>query len=159
MSKNEKITENIVRKKLEVAGITTENGFLADEQVIQNTLIKKLLPSKTKIGSGKGRPEFLISKLGDKEFLIVIECKADAKFHESPNQDNPASFAVDGVLLYASKLSQEYDVIAAAVSGQTKEELKISSFLFPKGSGTHSILTDTQKNPVTDIIPWKDYLR
>ena len=161
MSKNEQITVNIVRKKLEALGITAENGFSIDEQVIQNALIKKLLPSKTEIGSGKGRPEFLISKIGDKDFLIVIECKADIKYHESPNQDQPqpANFAVDGVLLYASKLSREFNVIALAVSGQTNEELKISTFLFPKGSGTHSILTDTQKVPVSDVISWKDYIR
>jgi type I restriction-modification system DNA methylase subunit len=159
MSKNEKITENIVRKKLEALRITTENGFLVDEQVIQNALIKKLLPSKTEIGSGKGRPEFLISKIGDKDFLLVIECKADIKFHESADHGQSADFAVDGVLLYASKLSQEYNVIAIAVSGQTKEELKISTFLFPKSSGTHSILTDTRKVPVADIISWQDYVR
>jgi len=157
--KNEKITENIVRKKLEAVGITEENGFLVDEQVIQNTLIRKLLPSKTKTGSGKGRPEFLISKKGEKDFLIIIECKADIKFHESLNQDQPASFAVDGVFLYASKLSQEYNIIAIAVSGQTKEELKIATFLFPKGSITHSILTDTRKVPIVDIISWRDYIR
>ena len=132
MSKNEQITVNIVRKKLEAVGIMEENGFLVDEQVIQNVLIKKLLPSKTETGSGKGRPEFLISRIGDKDFLIVIECKADIKFHESLNQNQPANFAVDGVLLYASKLSQEYNVIAIAASGQTKEELKINTFLFPK---------------------------
>lgn len=159
MSKNEKITENIVRKKLEKVGITEENGFLIEEQVIQNALIRKLLPSKTEIGSGKGRPEFLIFKVGDKDFLMVIECKADAKFHKSLNQDQPANFAVDGVLLYASKLSREFNVIAVAASGQTKEELKISTFLFPKGSGTHSILTDTQKVPVSDVISWQDYIR
>lgn len=159
MSKNEQITVNIVRKKLEVVGITPENGFLIDEQVIQNPLIKKLLPSKTETGSGKGRPEFLISKVGDKDFLIVIECKADIKSHESSNQDQPASFAVDGVMLYASKLSREFNVIAVAVSGQTKEELKISTFLFPKCSGTHSILIDTRKVPITDIISWQDYIR
>jgi type I restriction-modification system DNA methylase subunit len=159
MSKNEQITVNIIRKKLELVGITEESGFLIDEQVVQNALIKKLLPSKTEIGSGKGRPEFLISKSGVKDFLIVIECKADIKFHESPNQDQPASFAVDGVLLYASKLSQEYNIIAIAASGQTKEELKISTFLFPKCSGTHSVLADTKKVPVSDIIFWKDYIR
>ncbi len=159
MSKNEKITENITRKKLEAVGITEENGFLIEEQVIQNALIKKLLPSKTEIGSGKGRPEFLISKVGEKDFLIVIECKADVKFHESLNRDQSASFAVDGVLLYASKLSQEYNIIAIAVSGQTKEELKISTFLFPKGSSINSILTDTKKVPISDIISWEQYIR
>lgn len=158
MSKNEQITVNIVRKKLEAVGITTENGFLVDEQVIQNALIKKLLPSKTEKGSGKGRPEFLIQNK-EKDFLIIIECKADIKFHESSNQDQPANFAVDGALLYASKLSREFNVIAIAASGQTKEELKISAFLFPKNFGKHSILTDTKKVPVSDIISWKDYIR
>lgn len=158
MSKNEQITVNIVRKKLETVGITTENGFLVDEQVIQNSLIKKLLPSKTKTGSGKGRPEFLIQSQGT-DFLIVIECKADVKSHESQKQDQYASFAVDGALLYASKLSQEFNVIAIAVSGQTKEELRVSTFLFPKSSGTYSILTDTKKVPIRDILPWDDYIR
>ncbi|MDO8443839.1 MAG: N-6 DNA methylase [Candidatus Azambacteria bacterium] len=159
MSKNERITENIVRKKLGSVGITTENGFLIEEQKSENPLIEKLLKSASKSGDGIGKPEFLVSKKEDKEFLLIIECKADAKFHESPNQDQYASFAVDGVLLYASKLSQEYNIIAIAVSGQTNEELKISTFLFPKGSGSHSILADTKKVPVTDIISWQDYIR
>ncbi len=161
MAKNEQITVNIVRKKLEAVGITEENGFLIDEQVIQNELIKKLLPSKTEIGRGKGRPEFLISKIGDKDFLIVIECKADIKSHKSPNQDKPAKFAVEGVLLYASKLSQEYNVIAIAVSGQTKEELKIDTFLQPKGAVEAFPLKNNFEKPVLvkEIVSWENYIR
>jgi len=161
MSKNEKITENIVRKKLEIVGVTVENGFLVDEQVIQNPFIKKLLPSKTERGSGKGRPEFLISKIGEKNFLIVIECKADTKFHKSPNQDEPANFAVEGVLLYASKLSQEYNVIAVAVSGQDEKELKIDTFFWKKGAKKEIQLKDTSEKPVPirEIISWDDYIR
>lgn len=34
MSKNEQITVNIVRKKLEAVGITAENGFLITETPI-----------------------------------------------------------------------------------------------------------------------------
>ena len=159
MQRNERETENIVRKKLALSGITQEIGFIIDEQKSNNPTISKLLKSASKSGESMGRPEFIVSKNDNKDFLIVIECKADIKFHESPNQDQPASFAVDGVLLYASKLSQEYNVIAIAVSGQIKEKLKISTSLFPKGAGTHSILTDTKKVPVSDIISWKDYIR
>ncbi|MCX6812033.1 MAG: SAM-dependent DNA methyltransferase, partial [Candidatus Berkelbacteria bacterium] len=158
MIKNEKITEYIVRKKLEAVGITTENDFLVDEQIIQNPIIYNLLRSKTETGTGKGKPEFLIQNQ-KKDFLIVVECKADIKFHESLNRNQPAGYAVDGALWYASKLSREFNVIAIAVSGQTVEELKISTFLLPKGSNTYSILTDTKKVSITDIISWQDYIR
>jgi hypothetical protein len=64
---------------------------------------------------------------------MVIECKADTKFHESEEKDSPVQYAVDGVLLYGEKLAKSYNVIALAVSGQTEKELRISSFLFLKG--------------------------
>lgn len=161
MSKNERITENIVRKKLTQVGITETNDFLIEEQKSQNPLIEKLLKSASKSGDGAGKPEFLVFRKDNKDFLLVIECKADVKFHESPNRDNPKSCAVDGVLLYASYLSKEFNVIAVAVSGQTEKELKIDTFLQPKGATGASFLLDTSAKPVSvkNIITWKDYIR
>src|SRR5690606_1287972 len=71
------------------------------------------------------------------EMLIVIECKADVAKHRSQSLDKYADYAVDGVLLYASFLSKEYDVLAIAVSGQTKANVRISHFLCPKESAAH----------------------
>ena len=74
----------------------------------------------------------MISFKKNNDLLIVIECKADIKKHESENKNNYSEFAVDGVLLYASYLSKSYDVLAIAISGETKQELKISHFLHLK---------------------------
>src|SRR3989338_6567219 len=156
---NERITENIVRKKLEATGITDINGFLIEEQKSQNPVIEKLLKKASKSGNGAGKPEFIISQNNNRDFLLVIECKADFKKHISSTKDQYKDYAVDGVLLYASHLAQEYNIIAIAVSGQTKNELKISTFIFPKGFGAYSILTDTRKILIDDIISWQDYIR
>ena len=156
---NERITENIIRKELEAVGIADGNGFLVEEQKSQNPIIEKLLKKASKSGDGAGKPEFIISQNNNRDFLLVIECKADPKKHISPKKDQYKDYAVDGVLLYASHLSQEYNIIAIAVSGQTKNELKISTFIFPKGSGAYSILTDTRKIPMAGIISWQDYIR
>ncbi|MFZ2969718.1 MAG: SAM-dependent DNA methyltransferase, partial [Minisyncoccia bacterium] len=161
MSKNEKITENIVRKKLEALGYYKNGNISIDEQIIQNPFVKKLLLSKNKTGKGKGKPEFLISNSENADYLIVIECKADAQYHKSLTQDRFASHAIDGVLLYASCLSKAYNVIAIAVSGQNEKELKIDTFLHPKGAQFATPLKDTSEKPVPikEIVEWKDYIR
>lgn len=159
MLKNERITENIVRKKLERVGITEEKGFIIEEQKSANPIIEKLLKNASKSGAGVGKPEFLITNKENKDFLLVIECKADIKKHASETKNQYKDYAVDGVLLYASYLSKERNIIAIAVSGQSEKELKINTFLFPKDSGEYFILTDTRKVLITDIVSWKDYIR
>lgn len=161
MSKNEKITESLVRKKLEALGYYGNSNILVEEQIIQNPFINKLLPSKSKIGKGKGKPEFLISNSDNVDYLIVIECKADVKYHESKNGNQFAEYAIDGVLLYASCLSKGYNVIAIAVSGQNEKELKIDTFIHPKGSQKATPLKDNSKKPVLikEFVQWKDYIR
>lgn len=158
MNKNERETEKIVRKKLEKAGITDRTGFLVEEQKSENPLITKLLKNSSKSGTGMGKPEFIITKSDDKDFVIVIECKPDTKHHESKNRNKFKEFAVDGVLLYASYLSKEFNVIAIGVSGQTENLIKISTFLYPKGALNFSILCDENKHPIDNIISWERYI-
>ena len=126
---NERKTENLVRKHFE--------GFLADiifeEQRSDNPKIQKLLSTASKSGTGTGQPDFIIQYKQDADFIIVIECKPEAKNHESSMRNQYADFAVDGVLLYASYLAKDYDVLAIAASGQTTERLRISHFLQLKG--------------------------
>ncbi|MBI4825346.1 MAG: N-6 DNA methylase [Nitrospirae bacterium] len=126
---NERKTESIVRSHFG----KFKDIIHFEEQASDNAKINKLLKSASKKGSGKGRPEFLISFFGNSELLIVIECKADNTKHESPTKDKFSEFAVDGVLLYSSYLSKDFDVLAIAVSGQTKQQLKVSHFLQLKG--------------------------
>ena len=158
MSKNERITEKIILKKLEQSGFFEGEGFLIEEQKSQNPTIDKLLKSASKSGAGAGKPEFIITKKDNKDFLIVIECKADDKYHQSKVLDSYKDYAVDGALLYASYLSREFNVIAIGVSGQTETDFKISTFLHPKSALKASVLYDENDQPIENIITWDRYL-
>jgi len=105
------------------------DSIYIEEQRSDNPIIDKLLKSASKKGGGKGYPEFIISYKTNPDLLIVIECKADVTRHESKDRDKYADFSVDGALLYASYLSKGFDVLAIAVSGETKQSLKVSHFL------------------------------
>lgn len=125
---NERKTEIITRNHF--------NQYLNDieieEQSSDNIKIDKLLKNASKKGNGKGYPEFLITYKTNSNLLIVIECKADVQKHESKNRNKYSEYAVDGVLLYASYLSKSFDVLAIAISGEKKSNLKISHFLHLK---------------------------
>ena len=65
--------------------------------------------------------------------MVVVECKADTKYHDSSSHDKYDTYAVDGVLLYSSFLSKDFDVIAIAVSGQDEDDMLIDTFVQVKG--------------------------
>ena len=130
---NERITENIVRDLLKGYDFLNKNVII-EEQKSANPSIDKYLKNASKKGSGRGYPEFIISFVNDPDKLIIIECKADIKNHESINRDRYSDYAVDGVLLYTSFLKNNFNVISIAISGQNNKELKISSFLWLKGN-------------------------
>ncbi len=125
---NERKTEIITRKHFE----KFQDIIEIEEQSSDNPKIDKLLKTASKKGTGKGRPEFLISYKKNSDLMVVIECKAEVTKHESKNKDKYSEYAVDGVLLYASYLSKSFDVLAIAISGETKQELKVSHFLHLK---------------------------
>jgi methylase of polypeptide subunit release factors len=125
---NEKKTERIVYSHFE----KFNDIIHIEEQSSDISKIDKLLKTASKKGMGKGRPELLITFNKNADLLIVIECKAEITKHESPNRDKYSEFAVDGVLLYASYLSKDFDVLAIAISGETKQQLKVSHFLHLK---------------------------
>jgi type I restriction enzyme M protein len=134
---NERKTENIVRKYLTKKGYFSNKNIIVEEQKSDFALIHKLLANASKKGSGKGYPEFIIRSKEHSDFLIVIECKADPKKHQSATLDKYSDYAVDGVLLYSSFLSKEFDVLSIAVSGESEKELKVSQFLQLKGTHKH----------------------
>jgi N-6 DNA Methylase family protein len=143
---NERKTENIVRNHF----LKYSDNIIIEEQKSDNIKIDKLLKTASKGGLGKGYPEFLIqyNSNSNSNFLIVIECKADIRKHESEHRNNYSEYSVDGVLLYASYLSKEYDVLAIAISGETTDELKISHFLHLKGEKSPiNIFGDTLLSP------------
>ncbi|HAO23251.1 MAG TPA: methyltransferase [Desulfobacteraceae bacterium] len=131
---NEKITESIFRNELTKNGYFANDSIIVEEQKSNYHLIDKLLKNASKKGVGKGFPEFIIRSEEMSDFLIIAECKADVKKHESETSDQYGDYAVDGVLLYSSFLSKEFDVLGIAVSGQNETELKVSHYLFLKNT-------------------------
>ncbi len=100
--------------------------------------------SKKQTYKTKGTPDYTVVK-ENSGLIIVIECKPtvdnhmnlsdpkDYRIHGCGGPAETVKYAVNGALWYASFLKDEYDVIAIAVSGQTKSECRVTSFVFPKG--------------------------
>ena len=84
-------------------------------------------------GSGKAKPEYIITFKDDINTIIVVECKKSVKKHESADWDHPKDYAVDGALYYAKFLKAEYTVIAVAVSGTKTDNMRVSAFLWGRG--------------------------
>ena len=159
MSKNEKKTEKLTRDFFTEVGIYNNNDFIVEEQKSDNPKIQKLLQRASKSGNGVGKPEFIIRRKDDDEFLIIIECKPDIKHHESKNKDQYRDYAVDGALLYSSHLSYGFNVIAIAISGEEKDEYKISTFFQPRGISVASPLLDENNKIISEIIEWDRYIK
>ncbi len=157
---NERKTENLVRDELRKLGYyEKECSTRVEEQKSEIEQVKRLLKSASKTGKGgKGAPEFIVSDSSTPDFLVVVECKADIKHHESVNRDDPVGYSVDGVLHYAGHLAKEFNVIAVAVAGQTKAQLKVSTFLHPKGATAAKELRTKTGASIEAIIPWLDYI-
>lgn len=126
---NERKTEKLVRDYLTRKGYFKNKKILVEEQKSDNPRITKLLKNASKKGAGAGYPEFIISSEEYPKLLIIVECKADPRKHISENRDKFSEYAVDGVLLYGSYLSKEYDVLAIAVSGEKASKENISHYL------------------------------
>lgn len=176
--KNEKNTEDVVREALRSLGyFDEENGTQVGLQKSEVEAITRLLRggSKSRKG-GAGYPEFLITNPDTPDFVIVVECKASTSDHASTHVDEILSgvvlseseedavkrlqrFAVDGVLHYSELLSKEYNVIAIAVSGETKASAKYSTFLRTKGSKVGKKLpSKTDGSPIEELLSWSDFI-
>ena len=125
---NESKTENIVRSHFAAFG----DAVRIEEQSSDVPIIQKALQAASKAGNGMGRPDFLIGLPDEPTLLIVVECKADRQKHQSANLDQYSDYAVDGVLLYASHLAKQFDVLGIAVSGMDERDVKVSHFLHLK---------------------------
>ena len=149
---NERITEDIVRTHFKNDSMF--RSIKLEEQRTRNTIIRDLLNSASKKATGKvGLPEFIITFPSIMDLVVLIECKPDIKLHRSQANEaqDPAKYAVDGVLHYSKFLNNDYNVIAIAVSGEAEDTLFVSNFLIRKG---------TQANETTDkkLLSIYDYL-
>lgn len=145
---NERKTEIIVRNHF--------NQYLTEidieEQKSDFAKINKLLKTASKRGTKQGYPEFIITFKNNSDFVILIECKANISKHTSVDRNRYSEFAVDGVLLYSSYLSKDFDVLAIAVSGENISELKVSHFLQLKGEKNAIEIFGDQLLPASDYL-------
>ena len=88
-------------------------------------------------GNGKAKPEFIMTFFDDPHTIIVVECKNTTRKHCSELLNKPAGYAVDGVLYYAKFLKKDYNVIALAVSGTNREQMKVSTFYWACGQESY----------------------
>lgn len=107
------------------------DDVLLEEQQSASPRIQKLLKNASKSGTGRGYPDFIGQPSAAPDLLIVIECKASPRMHESDSRARPADYAVDGALLYADYLRKEFDVLAIGVSGSGKG-VRVSHYLHLK---------------------------
>lgn len=136
-----------------------ENGYLDNDELIiefkdatESEKLKKLLSGASKIGNGRGIPDFIIRSHKYPDIVFLIETKANISNHESKNKDKYKDYAVDGVLLYSSFVAKEFDVLSIALSG-TKDNYKVSAFWQLRG-------TDTIEEVRTKhLLTYSNYLR
>ena len=144
---NERYAEELVKREMKIKlgknsfGYVYVQGEKCAVSAINNAL--KNAGGKPKVcslsdyttkGSSKrnAMPEFVITFNSDLNTVIVIECKKSILLHESVNKDQPAKYAVDGVLYYAKFLKEEFNVIAVAESGIDTSKILVSTFYWPK---------------------------
>ena len=150
---NERITEDFFRDKIKKDALYKQNKIILEEQSSKNIKIDKLLKNASKSGNGSGRPEFIIQFKENSDLIIVVECKPQVQFHKSKEGQRYKEYAVDGVLLYSSFLSKEYDVLSIALSGETKPHLRVSHFLQLKGTKEANKIFEEDK-----VMSLTDYL-
>lgn len=154
---SERKTEKIVRDFLSQNNYFEKDGIIkVEEQTSDFTNITKLLKGASKTGKkGKGYPEFIITSKAFPQFLIIIECKPNLKFHESKKKDKPKDYNVDGVIHYSKFLSKGFNVISFAVTGTNKKNLLISSFMQKKDK-PYKVLKNSLKKEIQNFLPFDE---
>ena len=156
---NERVTEDLVDELLR------KNGYYDDPDTVivekQQSAVEAIRSALAKAGKGgkggRGYPEFIITAPDTPDMVVLIECKADQKFHESRVRDKPVEYAIDGVLHYSRYLSPNYTVIAIAVSGNKKSNTW-SFMLIPKGESEPRELRSPTGAEIKKIVPLPDLI-
>ena len=146
---NERNTESKVRSHFQNDPLFKSVKF--EEQRSTNIRVTECLINASKHGKGIGNPDFIITfPAQSMDYLIVVECKANADKHESVERNRAKDFAVDGVLHYAKFLATEFNVVAIAVSGEN--EIVVSNFSHKKGEVEATELTSKSLLSIFDYV-------
>lgn len=167
---NEKYSENFVLKEMRCDlgenefGKVYPQGDVPDISAIEKLLGKAggkpkecAIDDYTLGGTGKAKPEFIITFHKNANTIIVVECKRSVKQHQSDKLNKPKDFAVDGALYYAKFLKERYNVIAIGVSGSKKDDSKISTFYWQKGHDEYKELS--RLNILLEPVIYLQYLK
>lgn len=157
---NERITEDLVEASLRALSYYDDpDRIVVEKQQSTVEAIRKGLSKASKTGKGQaaGYPEFIITAPDTPDMVVLVECKAEVKYHASTNRDQPKDYAVDGVLHYARYLSSVYTVISIAVSG-TPQANEWSFFVMPKGTTQEHDLVSPMGAPITEMVGLPDLL-
>lgn len=159
MMANERVTEDMVDDLLRKHGFYDDpDKVIVEKQQSTVEAIRSALAKAGKGGKGgRGYPEFIITAPDTPDMVVLVECKAEVKFHESPNRDKPVEYAVDGVLHYARYLSPNYTTIVVAVSG-TKKSNRWSFMLVPKGEVEPRDLLSPTGATIKQMVPLSDLI-
>ncbi len=143
---NERYSESLVLEEMGVKLGKNDFGFVFPQGDAENfdkiaTLLKKMggkptlceLEDLETVGRGKAQPEYIVTFDDEKSTILIVECKRNVKDHESKERNMPQKFAIDGALFYAKHLKEEYNVLAVAVSGTSKENIKVNTFYWKQG--------------------------
>ncbi len=149
----EQYTESITLQKMKCIlgendfGYVYPQGDVSDIEKIE-LLLKKAggkptfcnLDDFSQGGSGKAKPEYIITFNDDINTIIVVECKNSNSKHASENLDHPKAYAVDGALYYAKFLKESYNVIAIGISGTKPSNMLSNAYIWHKGQESFSEL-------------------
>ena len=130
---NEAKTAQLFRKLLKKSNYYDDPEIVVEEQQSEDKRIQRLLQNASKVGTGKGYPDFIITSSKYADLVIVVECKADTGHQRSATLDSYRDYAVDGALLYASFLSREFDVIAIGFSGENERLMELDAYIRLQG--------------------------
>lgn len=151
--KSETETEWLFKDLLKKKGYFDNEDIIVEfKDATANEKVKKLLSNASKKGTKNGIPDFILRSYRYPDIIFLVECKPDTKFHESKTRDKYGDYAVDGVLLYSSFVSKEFDVLSIALSG-TEDNYEVSAFWQLKGTD------DVQEVKSDDLLPYENYLR
>ena len=124
--------------------------------------------SKNQLEKSSGTPDFIVCKRND-DIIQIIECKGKTSYHSSlkditdfpkvgyGTEEETMNYAINGVLYYASYFCDKYDVVATAISGQSKADLRITSFIWPKRGKINDIVLLEDGNEQECFTTLDDY--
>lgn len=157
-AKIEKYTEQLTEREMKilnygenkfgfvyVQGETTPNSYINDslKRAGGKPQVCDLSDFSTH-GTGKAKPEYIITLKHDLNTIIVVECKNTVKKHVSEDFNHPKAFAVDGALYYAKYLKDFFNVIAVGISGTKKGEVRVDAFYWAKNQEAYAELVKSK---------------